>query len=339
MCRMLCTIGNEKIALFLRNTQHRQTSQVFFFGCRNNMHNRPTGNSFAFLWRKLVRRCYFFDKLQQKLDPQSLINQSASEKLSTLLQTLREVDPHFHHEPSQLYKRLNREFSKLPPRMPQVDTSTPNRVTIRVFDLPGIQAQQFGQEFVDAIEKGLMLVTPSTTLIIDLRNNGGGSSDHMLAAFHTLLARCGSAPLIQLSDRKHVVRATYAIQSFPPHKLLKNNRIVEPSLVFRQFQCEPRRVVLLVGKSTASAGEWLALVMQRLPQCHTCGSPTAGQLGQTDYAILPNGDYVQFTRLLVQQDGLIVDRVRPSTTLTKCRINNTVHRRKKAASFTRRKRT
>ena len=133
----------------------------------------------------------------------------------------------------------------------------------------------------DASDQALQALSNARRLVIDVRDNRGGSD------------RGAKAVADRFADRSRLFMTT-AVRA-------KGNRgELTSQVAWRVEPCGPRQflnpVALLVNRDTFSAGETFTLAMHALPHVTIFGEPTAGAFSDTCDSRLPNGWEFTYSR-------------------------------------------
>lgn len=138
-------------------------------------------------------------------------------------------------------------------------------------------------------------VLKARALVLDLRGNVGGDSDHGLALLSALTDRPVPMAFSQVRDDGPLVQARMGAQAAPRWQDLPAETYQRPL---------PRRfdgpVVMLVDAGTFSAGEDTAVAFKLLQRGRMLGSPTGGSTGQPLWFGLPGGGAA---RICVKRDS------------------------------------
>lgn len=136
-----------------------------------------------------------------------------------------------------------------------------------------------GESNLDQI---LMYLNTCTGLVIDIRNNGGGSMTNV----EKLVCRF-------ITER--TLAGYISHKTGPGHNDFSEPRAYyyDPAQKGRIMWGKP--VVVLAGRGTFSAANNFVSIMQYIPQCHIVGATTGGGSGMPFNSELPNGWGVRFS--------------------------------------------
>lgn len=144
--------------------------------------------------------------------------------------------------------------------------------------------------------------------IIDFRDNGGGYSTSMLSSLYPFLVHF---ELYASYSEKDIISKTNKGKIL--NKYHKKN-IVHPDLLpsLKSFSDSPK-IVVLINKKTASAGEVTAMVLSNLPNAILMGDSTMGLMTSMKHFDLYNGGKINVPiGYLCDANGKCPDRVYPN---------------------------
>jgi carboxyl-terminal processing protease len=125
-----------------------------------------------------------------------------------------------------------------------------------------------------AIDKALKSLSRAKAMVVDIRDNRGGSDQGVVAISN------------RFADQRRLFMMS-AIRLGQNRTDLANPKewFLEPAGTMN-FHCP---VALLINRDTFSAGETFTLAMRVLPQVKIVGEPTAGAFSDAEDGVLPNG--------------------------------------------------
>lgn len=117
-------------------------------------------------------------------------------------------------------------------------------------------------------------IIASDGLILDLRYNGGGSTNNGINILNYLT-----------SKPYKIARSEYRVQNFSFALRNKEPRVITPGTEY--IYNGP--VILLIGNMTFSAAEDFVMIFDAMHRGQLIGEPTGGSTGESDYFLLPGG--------------------------------------------------
>jgi len=205
---------------------------------------------------------------------------------------------------NQMLKSLKDPYTELTPRSFEVLTNDKEPVVstmilpenigyVRLTSFyPGTTASQ--------LRHGLLEVSGCRGIVLDLRGNGGGSTDQAIACAQLFLDRGGIVTYESRIWRSNSFRRTEF--SLEPNRLLKkissgeSVRVISSKRKYRRVLKKSMPVVVLVDSGSASSSELLLGALKDNGRVLVIGTPTFGKgIGQSVFKHMPNGTELSVT--------------------------------------------